>query len=238
MSDNKAIWARAFTTDPRAVKAITGKQYKGNSPKPYWIVERMTDEFGPCGIGWGFTILNERFERFGEHESLHIAVVRLWYVMQIDSVQHRGEFEQVGQTRSSYMSAAGKFIVDEDAPKKSVTDALVKCASYLGFAGDIFSGMWDDSKYVAWAGEEWDRRYQEQNANPRQDELTTFALDLIEMHRAGRDLDAIKAWYSADAWSADNITANEERMHVWGLLKNESELRSAIKANRPEEATA
>lgn len=148
---NKALWQRAFTTDPKAVKAITGKQYKGNSPKPYWIVERLTDEFGPCGIGWGFTILSERFERFGDTESLHVAVVRLWYVM--DS--QRGEFEQVGQTRSSYMSAAGKFIVDEDAPKKSVTDALVKCASYLGFAGDIFSGMWDDSKYVEQAAQHY-----------------------------------------------------------------------------------
>ena len=30
-----------------------------------------------------------------------------------------------------------------------IRDALVKCASYLGFAGDIFAGRWDDSKYVA-----------------------------------------------------------------------------------------
>ena len=38
-----------------------------------------------------------------------------------------------------------------DAPKKSATDGMVKCLSMLGFAGDIFSGQWDDSKYVAWA---------------------------------------------------------------------------------------
>jgi hypothetical protein len=25
---------------------------------------------------------------------------------------------------------------------------MTKCMSYLGFAGDIFSGQWDDSKYV------------------------------------------------------------------------------------------
>lgn len=151
MSNNKALWKRAFMTDPRAVKPITGKQYKGNSPKPYWIVERLTDEFGPCGIGWGFNIVSERFERFSETESLHVAVVRLWY--ELDG--KRGEFEQVGQTRSSYVTAGGKFTVDEDAPKKSVTDALVKCASYLGFAGDIFSGMWDDSKYVEIAAAEY-----------------------------------------------------------------------------------
>jgi hypothetical protein len=155
--DNKALWKEAFTTDPAAVKPITGKQYSGNSPKPYWIVERLTDLFGPCGIGWGFAIVSERFERFGAgdaEESLHVAIVRFWYVYD----GKRGELEQLGQTKASYTTSKGKFMVDEDAPKKSVTDALVKCASYLGFAGDIFSGRWDDSKYVAEAQAEWRQR--------------------------------------------------------------------------------
>ena len=232
--DNKELWNRAFTTDPRAVKPITGKQYKGNSPKPYWIVERLTDEFGPCGIGWGFKIVNERFERFTETESLHVAVVRLWYVLDGKT----GEFEQVGQTRSTYTTAGGKFMVDEDAPKKSVTDALVKCASYLGFAGDIFSGMWDDSKYVQWAGEEWDRRYEAANQEPepavipRQSELDELAAYLIECHESGKDLPAIEAWYQPKNWSEDNATEQDERTYVWGLLKPHSKLRSAIKANK------
>lgn len=157
MSENKKLWARAFTTDPKAVKPITGKDYAGNSPKPYWIIERLTDEFGPCGIGWGFNVVNERFERFSDVDSLHIALVRFWYVF--DGV--RGELEQVGQTKASYMTSKGTFKIDEDAPKKSVTDALVKCASYLGFAGDIFSGRWDDSRYVAEAGAEWEARRRE-----------------------------------------------------------------------------
>lgn len=162
-ADNKALWKRAFTTDPKAVKPITGKQYNGNSPKPYWIVERLTDEFGPCGIGWGFTILSERFERFGDgetQEALHIACVRFWYKLG----DARGELEQVGQTRAAYTTSKGRFMVDEDAPKKSVTDALVKCASYLGFAGDIFSGRWDDSRYVAEANREWREREREEVA--------------------------------------------------------------------------
>jgi hypothetical protein len=162
MSKNKDLWKRAFTTDPRHVKPITGKQYSGNSPKPYWIVERLTDEFGPCGIGWGFTILSERFERFSDTDTLHVASVRFWYVLD----GQRGELEQIGQTKSSYTTKEGKFMLDEDAPKKSVTDALVKCASYLGFAGDIFSGRWDDSKYVAEAAKEWKEREQEGKPEP------------------------------------------------------------------------
>ena len=160
---NKALWERVCVTDPAAVKPITGKQYSGNSPKPYWIVERLTDEFGPCGIGWGFQIINERFERFSDTDSLHVAVVRLWYVQG----GKRGELEQIGQTKASYVTSKGSFMLDEDAPKKSVTDALVKCASYLGFAGDIFSGRWDDSKYVAEARAEWEGRKREADPQRR-----------------------------------------------------------------------
>ena len=164
---NKALWNRVCVTDPKAVKPITGKQYSGNSPKPYWIVERLTDGFGPCGIGWGFNILNERMERLTETDVLHVATVRMWYIAPPDSLlPHlrdtapctRGEVEQIGQTKAVYAKKDGALLVDEDAPKKSVTDALVKCASYLGFAGDIFSGRWDDSKYVAEAKKEWDKR--------------------------------------------------------------------------------
>jgi len=159
MADNMTLWRRVCVTDPAAVKPITGKQYSGNSPKPYWIVERLTAEFGPCGIGWGFTILNERMERLTDTDVLHVAVVRFWYVL--DGV--RGELEQIGQTKAVYEKSKGGFMVDEDAPKKSVTDALVKCASYIGFAGDIFSGRWDDSKYVAEARAEWEGRKREDN---------------------------------------------------------------------------
>lgn len=151
--DNMKLWQSVCVTDPKAVKPITGKQYKGNSPKPYWVIQRATEVFGPCGLGWGVQILSERFERFGD-EALHIAHVMVWYIQD----GKRGEIEQMGQTRAAYISAAGKHIVDEDAPKKSATDGMVKCLSMLGFAGDIFSGQWDDSKYVAWAAEETKRR--------------------------------------------------------------------------------
>lgn len=143
--ENLAFWLSQQRTDPAFVKPITGKQYKGSSPQPYYMVRRMTEAFGMAGHGWGCDLVSERFERFGETEALHIAVVKLWY----KNDGERCEITQLGQTRAAYTSGAGKHIVDEDAPKKSFTDAMVKCMSYLGFAGDIFGGMWDDSKYQA-----------------------------------------------------------------------------------------
>ena len=143
-NENMKFWESVKKTDPKRVKAITGKQYKGNSPQPYYLVERMTEAFGMCGIGWGLNIINERMERMTDTDILHVAVIELWYVYG----DIKGSITQIGQTKACYKKNDGGLMVDEDAPKKSVTDAMTKCMSYLGFAGDIFSGMWDDSKYV------------------------------------------------------------------------------------------
>jgi len=246
MSDNKALWREAFTTDPRAVKSITGKQYKGNSPKPYWLIERATDLFGPIGIGWGVTVKSERFERLSETDVLHVAVVSIWYVR---DGKRSETFDQMGGTKAAYKTNSGSLMIDEDAGKKSVTDGMVKCLSMLGFAGDIFSGMWDDSKYVQWAGDEWQRREENATETPEQRaqaaakharglELEELALTLIDAHNQGNDMQAIKLWYGPTTWASEHDEANEERTYVWGLLSKCSKLRSAIKANKPQAVAA
>lgn len=148
---NTDLWNSVFVTDPSAVKAITGKPYKGNSPKPYWLIWRATETFGPCGQGWGISVKSESFFRMSDTDVMHSCVVCFWYTR--DGA--RCEIEQMGQTKACYMSSKNVLIVDEDAGKKSVTDGMVKCMSMVGFAGDIFSGQWDDSGYVQWAAEQF-----------------------------------------------------------------------------------
>lgn len=167
MSDNTKmdLWKRVCETDPKHVKPITGKQYKGNSPKPYYIVQRLTEEFGPCGTGWGLDIQKEYMHLMPDNETtLHVAIIDFWYKR--PDGEH-GSIQQVGQTKASYKTNSGSWMIDEDAPKKSVTDALVKCASYLGFAGDIFMGMWDDSKYV----EEINSKFREEEQREAEKEM-------------------------------------------------------------------
>lgn len=143
MTGNLALWSTVEKTDPNQVKPITGKPYRGTSPKPYYLVQKATETFGPCGIGWGFGVVSERVEDGATGDKVHIAHIRLWYVWN----GQRGEVEHVGQTMFSGKNKNGPY-TDEDAPKKSVTDALVKALSMIGFAGDIFMGRYDDSKYV------------------------------------------------------------------------------------------
>lgn len=147
--NNMDLWKSVFITDPSAVKPITGKAYKGNSPKPYWLIEQATKVFGPCGLGWGVEVVEQGFQQCGPSDLLHWATVRVWYVYQ----GQRGSIEQMGGTKAAYTTNAGKYTSDEDAAKKSITDGMVKCLSMIGFTGDIFSGRWDDSKYVESAAE-------------------------------------------------------------------------------------
>ena len=164
MNANKALWDSVSKTDPRAVKPITGKTYSGNSPKPYWLIERATEEFGPIGIGWGVDVKSERFERMGEFDVLHVAVVSVWYVL--NGIRSQ-TFDQMGGTKAAYKTSKGVLLVDEDAGKKSVTDGMVKCLSMIGFAGDIFSGRWDDSKYVAEAKEHFEEKAHQEEESKR-----------------------------------------------------------------------
>lgn len=231
------LWNEAFMTDPKAVKPITGKSYKGNSPKPFWLIQRATEIFGPVGTGWGCTVKSERFERMSETDVLHVAVVSVWYVWE----GKRSEtFDQMGGTKACYKTSAGALLVDEDAGKKSVTDGMVKCLSMIGFAGDIFSGRWDDSKYVAHAAEEWAARNDPEAAAraKRESELEELALFLVDCHVQENDLQAIECWYAAETWSATPEAKQEEQTYVWGLLKQNSKLRSAIKANHPDRLAA
>jgi hypothetical protein len=186
MSDNLALWNSVERTPKEQTKAITGKAYKGTSPKPHYLVHKATETFGPCGIGWGFTIASERIEQGSDDVKVHIALVRVWYKWRGE----RGEVEHMGQTVFAGKNKNGPF-TDEDAPKKSVTDALVKALSMIGFAGDIFMGRYDDSKYVASLDE-----YQEDTPQntPRTKAPSQVAETFIGAMQMAQTVDELTEW--------------------------------------------
>ncbi|MBP6749601.1 MAG: hypothetical protein KA144_08180 [Xanthomonadaceae bacterium] len=198
MTDNLSLWQAVETTPPEQTKAITGKAYRGTSPKPYWIVRKATETFGPCGIGWGFNIVSERIEEGGKPgDRVHIAHVRVWFKW----AGERGEVEHIGQTMFSGTNKNGLY-TDEDAPKKSVTDALVKALSMIGFAGDIFMGRYDDSKYVA----ELEREARAAGAG---DVAMAYRDAFKAKWIQASDLDIVRGMWSGDAHMRDGLGITE-----------------------------
>lgn len=70
-------------------------------------------------------------------------------------------------------------------------------------------------------------------AKKRQNELDDLALTLIQLHQQGKDTEAIRVWYAPETFAPDAETGNDERLYVWGQLRQESKLRSTLKSNNP-----
>jgi hypothetical protein len=114
-------------------------------------------------------------------ELLHVCLVRVFYPLDPPPVDREpiGEVFQFGQTWQVSTRASGDVYSDEDAPKKSVTDALGKALSMLGFSADVYLGMWDDNKYVTDRKREAEERAVEKakTAAPDLPEKVKTALD-------------------------------------------------------------
>lgn len=146
MSDNLDLWSSVSTTDAKYTKGFTrGGGFKGTATNPTWLARQATKTFGPCGIGWGLRVIDERYVDGADGDVVHVVRVCLWYKWEGET----GEIEQYGQTQMVGTRKGGQRYTDEEAPKKSITDAMSKCLSLLGFSADIHLGMWDDSKYVS-----------------------------------------------------------------------------------------
>lgn len=142
---NLEIWDKFADIDPKFTKAITGKSYKGTSPNPQYVIKCLTEIFGPVGQGFGWEVLHEGFVPLGD-EILHWCRIRFWHTKRDNFYESYGQTKALMKTRNGLMS-------DEDAPKKSLTDAIIKAASHVGIAANIFLGRWDDQKYVAQVAE-------------------------------------------------------------------------------------
>ncbi|MBE3637370.1 hypothetical protein [Mangrovicoccus algicola] len=177
-TSNIALWETLRPVDKRFTKPITGKSYKGDSPNPTYIIMKLTEVLGPIGGRWGFNVVRETIREGVPHqipveieevmrdgppdapprlmsrkqrfeiirEQHHQLEIEFWLVDKESG--ERRTFSAFGGTPMVYMAKSGKWIVDEDAAKKSLTDAYTKAASWLGACADIFLGIFDD-KYTS-----------------------------------------------------------------------------------------
>ncbi len=161
---NLAIWNQVCKTDPDFTKAFNNAGFKGTMTNACFQALKATALFGPVGIGWGIDLIEDRIEgheafkyeaetergemvvRYVYPRKIWMSKIRFWYID--PATGKRGEVYQWGGTDFLGINAKGPFI-DDDAAKKSVTDAFTKCLSYLGFSADIHMGRYDDAKYVA-----------------------------------------------------------------------------------------
>jgi hypothetical protein len=144
MSENTALWDILGRTDPSHTKNFTrGGGFKGTAIKPMWSYRRMTEEFGPCGRGWGIDAPRFQVLQGAEDEKLVFCTVTVWYIREGERCQLIG----IGGDKAVAKFSSG-LKSDDEAFKKSFTDAITNALKMIGVGADVHMGMFDDSKYV------------------------------------------------------------------------------------------
>jgi hypothetical protein len=146
-----AEFTRKFNLGSRTMTAINAT----------YVIRRLTEVFGPCGVGWKFCVESESYVdghmlKSGDCTKIHVIKGHISYSRRVvDDNSEIGDFTSVwyhtspqfGQTTFVGENKHGTF-TDEEAPKKSITDCLTKCAVMLGVGADVHLGLYDDNKYV------------------------------------------------------------------------------------------
>lgn len=149
MTENTKLWDILGRTDPAHTKAFTrGGGFKGTAIKPMWSYRRMTEEFGPCGLGWGVGEPVFQVVPAVEGEMLVYCTASIWYGEAKSTVYGVGGDKVVGKNKYGLSS-------DDEAFKKAFTDAVTNALKLIGVGADVHMGMFDDSKYVNTMREEF-----------------------------------------------------------------------------------
>ena len=126
-----------------ALKTIEFGNLKGKSDiNPQWRYEAMTKEFGPCGIGWKFEVVNTWTQPANDGQVMVFVEVRAY-------------IKEGNEWSAPVPAIGGDFLMKKDknglhgndeAYKMATTDALGTALKMFGVAADIYRGM-NDTKY-------------------------------------------------------------------------------------------
>lgn len=145
MSDNMRIYDAVRAVPEEAKRAITAGRLKGKTDiNPMWRIKALTEQFGPCGDGWGYTIDRLWIEEGAKGEKCAFAMISLWYKREdgtrSDPVIGIGGNMLVANEKN------GLYTSDESY-KMALTDAISVACKALGFGADVYWGA-DRTKYT------------------------------------------------------------------------------------------
>ena len=133
------LWEKFWRTDPDDTKDLTFGA-KLTSVGFYPRLKMMTEQFGPCGDGWGW---KTRFERFSlpTNEIMVECHLELWIKGHTSTISTVGTAYLYEKTYDK-KKKEHVFKVNPNAPKSAQTSATAKAFSMLGMNYDIYSDMW------------------------------------------------------------------------------------------------
>lgn len=140
---NLDIYDALRTPPPEALTEIRGGRMNGKTDiNPMWRIKALTEQFGPCGVGWKYEITRQWTEAGGSGEISAFCNINLFY-------KHGDAWSEAvpGTGGSAFIAKEkGGLYQSDECYKMALTDAISVAAKALGVAGDIYWGK-DPTKY-------------------------------------------------------------------------------------------
>ena len=185
------IWETLSKTNPEFTKPLPGFGGKKlTTIDPMYQIQMMTDLFGPVGIGWKYKA------DYKYIDGLVFAEVTIKYFT--------NEWHEYGPVCSVQNLSKKNGGLDDEAPKKAMTDAMTKAFSHLGMSADVFLGKFDDSKYVEDLKKEFSTKTIE-IPKEKQNGKKNIRLDMqFDMDQIRKDIKKIDDIYALRSWKKNN----------------------------------
>lgn len=143
--ENLEIYNQVREVPKNAQKEIKAGRLKGMTDiNPQWRIEKLTEVFGPCGIGWYAVETKREFVDGANEEKMCFVDINLYIK---DKTTNEWSKPIYGTGGSTFIAKESKGLYTSDeVVKMAYTDAISVACKQLGFGADIYWNK-NDSKY-------------------------------------------------------------------------------------------
>lgn len=201
--NNLEIYEKVRSVPDTAKKEIRGGRMSGKTDiNPMWRIKKLTELFGPCGIGWYYKTIKQWMEPCGDEIAAFVNIELF--------VKHNGEWSQpifgTGGSMFAQKESKGIYVSDE-CFKMATTDAISVACKQLGIGADVYWEK-DKTKYdgkeepIRQTGKEESAQQtkREKKTYPMNEERKRLLEELIqEFNRTGYGKNSIIKKYDVDS---------------------------------------
>lgn len=140
---NLSIYEKCREVPENAKKPISAGRLKGKTDiNPMWRIKKLTELFGPCGIGWYYTVESRWTEEAGGEIAAFVDINL--YVRSGDEWS-----KPIHGTGGSMLAANEKsgLHLSDECYKMATTDAISVACKQLGIGADVYWAA-DNTKYT------------------------------------------------------------------------------------------
>lgn len=198
--ENLDLYQKVRSVPDSAKKTIKGGRISGMTDiNPVWRIKVLTEQFGPCGIGWYYIPTRQWLETAGNEIA---AFVNIELYIKVD-----GEWSKpiAGNGGSMFASKekSGIYVSDE-CYKMATTDAISVACKELGIGADVY---WDSDR----------TKYNKQN-NPDLINESDINEIFLELKRTGIGIKNVLSKYRLT--DIHDMTSSQANETIKKLKKN------------------